>query len=72
LLEELFAGSGKLGGPIFHFYKMKDIMSQNSMQEKNDKTPQKCFTLRGAATQAAYRGRHRAIWPSTLSARAVF
>jgi hypothetical protein len=28
---------------------MKDIISQNGMQEKNDKTPQKCLTLRGAA-----------------------
>jgi hypothetical protein len=48
LLKELLAGSGKLSDLIFHFYKMKDIMLRNATQEKNDKTPQKCFTQRDA------------------------
>jgi hypothetical protein len=35
---------------------MKDIISQSVVQEKNDKTPQKCFTLRGAARRASLSG----------------
>ena len=56
MLEELLAGSGKLGYLIFHFYKMKDIISPNAMQEKNDKTPQKCFTLQRRCQTASLSG----------------
>jgi len=45
---------------------MKDIISQNALQEKNDKTPQKCFTLRGAARRARLSGptpRHLSVHP---------
>jgi hypothetical protein len=37
LLEELLAGDGKLSGPIFHFYTVKDNTTQAEMQEKNTK-----------------------------------
>ena len=45
---------------------MKDIISQNAMQEKNDKTPQKCFTLRSAVRRARLSGstpRHLSVHP---------
>src|SRR5215471_20792301 len=37
-IEELLAGSGKLSHLIFHFYKMKDTLFRNFLQEKNDKS----------------------------------
>ena len=48
LLEELLAGGGKLSNCIFHFYTMKDIITQPEMQEKNNKTSQNCLEQRVA------------------------
>jgi hypothetical protein len=51
---------------------MKDITFRNTMQEKNDKTLQKCFSA-GAAMRAAYhRVRCYGIWLSTASGKAIF
>jgi hypothetical protein len=43
LPEELLAGGGKLSGPIFHFYAMKDITVEPGRQEKNNKIFKTCF-----------------------------
>jgi hypothetical protein len=52
LLEELLAGSGKLSGPIFHIYKMKDITIRHAMQGKNDRTRQNCLDRWNALSEA--------------------
>jgi len=43
LLEELLTGSDKLSGLIFHFYKMKDIITNPGDARENDKTWKKCL-----------------------------
>jgi hypothetical protein len=56
LLEELLAGSGKLGGFLFHLYEMKDTMLRNGMQEQTDKTSNNCLELKAALLPGEKKG----------------